>query len=210
MIPSRFDYHAPATIAEAIALLTKYPDDAKVLSGGQSLLPLLKLRLGQAGHLVDIGKIPGLEYIKEEGGMLRIGGRTRESALERSEIVQCAQGDAAPHREQQTIFHAVVLSAAPAPNNRDAVLLLLRDIALDPLDLAGSNGERAVAFLPLEPADPDLLVDPGRGGPLDVSQHVRQPAPYNVRDGSHKSEEALCVGTTAALCTHRRVRRPRR
>jgi carbon-monoxide dehydrogenase medium subunit len=88
MIPSRFDYHAPATIAEAVALLTKYPDDAKVLSGGQSLLPLLKLRLGQAGHLVDIGKIPGLEYIKEEGGMLRIGGRTRESALERSEIVQ--------------------------------------------------------------------------------------------------------------------------
>ncbi|MFL5420220.1 MAG: FAD binding domain-containing protein, partial [Myxococcales bacterium] len=88
MIPSRFDYHAPATIAEAVALLTKYPDDAKVLSGGQSLLPLLKLRLGQAAHLVDIGKIPGLEYIKEEGGMLRIGGRTRESALERSEIVQ--------------------------------------------------------------------------------------------------------------------------
>jgi len=88
MIPSRFDYHAPASIAEALALLAKYPDDAKVLSGGQSLLPLLKLRLGQAGHLVDIGKIPGLEYIKEEGGMLRIGGRTRESALERSEIIQ--------------------------------------------------------------------------------------------------------------------------
>ena len=88
MIPGSFDYHAPATIAEALALLAKYPDDAKVLSGGQSLLPLLKLRLGQTGHLVDIGKIPGLEYIKEEGGMLRIGGRTRESALERSEIVQ--------------------------------------------------------------------------------------------------------------------------
>ena len=88
MIPSSFDYHAPATLAEAVALLGKYPEDAKVLSGGQSLLPLLKLRLGQAGHLIDIGKIPGLEYIKEEGGMLRIGGRTRESALERSEIVQ--------------------------------------------------------------------------------------------------------------------------
>jgi len=88
VIPSRFDYHAPATLAEAVALLGQYPDDAKVLSGGQSLLPLLKLRLGQAGHLIDIGKIPGLEYIKEEGGMLRIGGRTRESALERSEIVQ--------------------------------------------------------------------------------------------------------------------------
>src|SRR5262249_22257471 len=59
-----------------------------VLSGGQSLLPLLKLRLGQATHLVDIGRIPGLEYIREEGGMLRIGGRTREAALERSELIR--------------------------------------------------------------------------------------------------------------------------
>jgi carbon-monoxide dehydrogenase medium subunit len=59
-----------------------------VLSGGQSLLPLLKLRLGHAEHLVDIGRIPGLEYVKEEGGMLRIGGRTRESALEQSELIR--------------------------------------------------------------------------------------------------------------------------
>ncbi len=88
MIPAAFDYHAPSTLSEAVALLTKFGDGAKVLSGGQSLLPLLKLRLGQADHLVDIGRIPGLEYIKEEGGMLRIGGRTRESALERSELIR--------------------------------------------------------------------------------------------------------------------------
>lgn len=88
MIPSSFDYHAPTTLPEAVALLAKYRDGAKVLSGGQSLLPLLKLRLGQAAHLVDIGRIPGLEYVKEEGGMLRIGGCTRESALEESELVR--------------------------------------------------------------------------------------------------------------------------
>jgi aerobic carbon-monoxide dehydrogenase medium subunit len=88
MIPASFDYHAPGTLPEALALLSKYGDDAKVLSGGQSLLPLLKLRLGQAGHLVDIGRIPGLEYIREDGGFLRIGGRTRESALEASEVVR--------------------------------------------------------------------------------------------------------------------------
>ena len=88
MIPASFDYHAPGSLPEALALLSKYGDDAKVLSGGQSLLPLLKLRLGQTGHLVDIGRIPGLEYIREDGGMLRIGGRTRESTLERSELVQ--------------------------------------------------------------------------------------------------------------------------
>ena len=87
MIPAPFDYHAPQTLEEAFALLETHRDEAKVLSGGQSLLPLLKLRLGAAGHLVDIGRIPGLEYIREEGGFLRIGGRTRESALERSALI---------------------------------------------------------------------------------------------------------------------------
>src|SRR5258708_28380600 len=88
MIPSAFEYHSPATVAEAVALLSRLGEGAKVLSGGQSLLPLLKLRLGQAEHLVDIGRIPGLEYIREEEGMLKIGGRTRESALEVSELVR--------------------------------------------------------------------------------------------------------------------------
>src|SRR5438445_75175 len=88
MIPAGFDYHAPSTLSEAVALLSRYGEGAKVLSGGQSLLPLLKLRLGHAEHLVDIGRIPGLEYVKEEGGVLRIGGRTRESALEQSELIR--------------------------------------------------------------------------------------------------------------------------
>jgi len=88
MIPATFEYYAPTSIKEATALLARLGDDAKVLSGGQSLLPLLKLRLGQTGHLIDIGRIPGLEYIREEGGFLRIGGRTRESALEDSEVVR--------------------------------------------------------------------------------------------------------------------------
>ena len=87
MIPSTFDYASPASISDAVALLAGQRDGAKVLSGGQSLLPLLKLRLGQVDKLVDIGRIPGLEYIKEEGGMLKIGGRTRESAIEHSELI---------------------------------------------------------------------------------------------------------------------------
>src|SRR4051812_49782396 len=75
MIPAAFDYHAPTSLPEAIALLSRLGDSAKVISGGQSLLPLLKLRLGTAEHLVDIGRISGLEYVREEGGFLRIGGR---------------------------------------------------------------------------------------------------------------------------------------
>lgn len=88
MIPAAFDYHAPTTLDEAVGLLSTHGEGAKVLSGGQSLLPLLKLRLGFASHLVDIGRIPGLEYIKEEDGYLKIGGATTESALERSELIR--------------------------------------------------------------------------------------------------------------------------
>ncbi|HET7825087.1 MAG TPA: xanthine dehydrogenase family protein subunit M [Anaeromyxobacter sp.] len=88
MIPPSFDYVAPQTLGEAVDLLGKSRDEAKVLSGGQSLLPMLKLRLGQPRLLVDIGRIPGLEHVEERDGVLSIGGRTREAALERSEIVR--------------------------------------------------------------------------------------------------------------------------
>ncbi|MGH7534010.1 MAG: FAD binding domain-containing protein, partial [Gemmatimonadales bacterium] len=88
MIPPSFDYHAPATLPDALKLLGQYGDDAKVLSGGQSLLPMLKLRLASPGHLVDIGRIPGLDYIREDGGFLKIGALVREAALEASSLVQ--------------------------------------------------------------------------------------------------------------------------
>ncbi len=87
MIPPPFDYHAPRTLPEALALLGQFGDEAKILSGGQSLLPLLKLRFAQPGHLIDIGRIPGLDYIKEEGGFLRIGALVREAALETSSLI---------------------------------------------------------------------------------------------------------------------------
>ena len=108
MIPAPFDYHAPQSLEEALDLLQRHRDDAKVLSGGQSLLPLLKLRLGAAGHLVDIGRIPGLEYIREEDGFLKIGGRTRESALEQSEIV---------HRRYPLLAETAAVIADPLVRN---------------------------------------------------------------------------------------------
>jgi carbon-monoxide dehydrogenase medium subunit len=112
MIPAPFDYHAPKSLAEAIALLQQHGDQAKVLSGGQSLLPLLKLRMGAAAHLVDIGRIPGLEYIKEEGGFLKIGGRTKESALERSDVI----------KQKYSIIHDTALVIAdPIVRNRATV-----------------------------------------------------------------------------------------
>jgi aerobic carbon-monoxide dehydrogenase medium subunit len=91
MIPASFEYHAPTSLPEAIGLLGKLGqagEEAKILSGGQSLLPLLKLRFARPGHLIDINRIPGLDYLKEEGGVLRIGALVREAALESSPVVR--------------------------------------------------------------------------------------------------------------------------
>ena len=88
MIPGVFEYHAPSSLGEATALLAKLGDDAKVLSGGQSLIPLMKLRLAAPHHLIDINGLPGLAYVREDGGALRIGGLTREADLEESDVVK--------------------------------------------------------------------------------------------------------------------------
>jgi carbon-monoxide dehydrogenase medium subunit len=88
MIPPSFEYLRPSTIPEAIALLKQHGDDAKILSGGQSLIPMMKLRLARPAHLIDINRIAGLEYIKEDGGYLKIGGLTREADLESSPVIK--------------------------------------------------------------------------------------------------------------------------
>lgn len=88
MIPPAFEYFRPKTIPEAIGFLQQYGDDAKILSGGQSLIPMMKFRLARPGYLVDINRIPGLSYIKEEGGYLKIGGLTREADLENSPLIR--------------------------------------------------------------------------------------------------------------------------
>ena len=88
MIPAAFQYHAPTTVGEATTLLARLGEEAKVLSGGQSLIPLMKLRLTSPAHVVDINGIPGLSGIREADGVLRIGGLTRESDLEESELIR--------------------------------------------------------------------------------------------------------------------------
>ena len=87
MIPPAFEYLRPSTIPEAIFLLQQYGDDAKILSGGQSLIPMMKLRLARPAYVIDINRIAGLSYIKEEDGNLKIGGLTREAEVEHSPIV---------------------------------------------------------------------------------------------------------------------------
>jgi carbon-monoxide dehydrogenase medium subunit len=87
MIPAPFDYHAPTTLDEAIALLGRLGDSAKILAGGQSLIPAMRFRLASPEVLVDIGRIRDLAYIEERGDHLAIGAMTREHALEASPAI---------------------------------------------------------------------------------------------------------------------------
>jgi aerobic carbon-monoxide dehydrogenase medium subunit len=82
MFPAAFDYIAPTALDEVLSLLSQHGDDAKVLAGGQSLIPLLKLRFAAPTILVDIGRVDGLEGIRRENGQVRIGARTRHRDVE--------------------------------------------------------------------------------------------------------------------------------
>ena len=88
MIAASFEYDAPSTLEEAIGLLKQHGDGAKILAGGHSLIPMMKLRFASPERVIDINGVPGLSYIKEDGGMLKIGAMTTESEVEHSDLLK--------------------------------------------------------------------------------------------------------------------------
>ena len=147
MIPSAFEYCAPTSVGEAIGLLKQHGSEAKILSGGMSLIPLMKLRLAAPRFLVDINGLPGLSYIKESDGFLKIGALTREADLERSELVRSkypiiadtASVIADPLVRNMATVGGNLAHGDPA-NDHPATML-----ALDAQVVAtGSNGERKI------------------------------------------------------------------
>jgi len=200
MIPAPFDYHAPQTLDEALALLQSHgaeSGEAKILSGGQSLLPLLKLRLGATGHLVDIGRIPGLEYLKEEDGFLKIGGRTRESALERSDLIrtrypllaETAAVIADPIVRNLATVGGNLAHGDPA-NDHPATMLALRAEVV----ATGPKGSRTVAI-----DDFFLGLFQTALAPDEILTEIRVPAPAPKSGGSYvKLERKVGDFATAA------------
>jgi carbon-monoxide dehydrogenase medium subunit len=197
MIPAPFDYHAPGSLAEAIGLLQQHGDDAKVLSGGQSLLPLLKLRLASTAHLVDIGRIPGLEYIKEEGGYLKIGGRTRESALERSDVIKAkypilhdtALVIADPLVRNRATVGGNLAHADPANDHPATMLALGAEVVA-----AGAGGERVIPITQFFTGIFSTALRPG-----EILVEIRIPAPPPRSGGAYvKLERKVGDFATAA------------
>jgi carbon-monoxide dehydrogenase medium subunit len=112
MKPAPFEYFDPRTVEEAVALLREHGEEAKLLAGGQSLMPLLNMRMARPEALVDLSRVAGLEYIRETDGALAIGAMTSKRAVERSELV----------RSRQPLLHAATrLVAHPQIRNRGTV-----------------------------------------------------------------------------------------
>jgi aerobic carbon-monoxide dehydrogenase medium subunit len=112
MIPPAFDYHAPRTVGEAIGLLDSLGSDAKLLAGGHSLLPMMKLRFAQPAHLIDLNRIPELRGICEDGNDVVIGAMTVENALIASPILQA---------KVPLLCEAAKLIADPQVRNRGTI-----------------------------------------------------------------------------------------
>jgi aerobic carbon-monoxide dehydrogenase medium subunit len=87
MKPAPFSYHRPDTLATAVATLAAFGDEAKVLAGGQSLVPVMALRLGRFGHIVDLGRVSALNYVRDDGGSVAVGAMTAQATAGRDPLV---------------------------------------------------------------------------------------------------------------------------
>ncbi len=198
MIPPRFDYVAPSTLDEAVGILRTEGDEAKPLSGGQSLIPLLKLRLASPRLLVDLNRIPGLDVLVEETGQLRIGALVRESQIEGSSLVRSRYpllADAAgvvadPVVRNRATLCGNIAHADPA-NDHPAALMALEATAI----ARGPAGERAIPIADFFTGLFSTALQPD-----ELLVEVRIPAPAARSAGAYlKLERKVGDFATAAV-----------
>jgi carbon-monoxide dehydrogenase medium subunit len=204
MIPAQFNYEAPTTLDEALTLLAANPDDAKILAGGHSLIPAMKLRLAQPALLVDIGRINDLAYIREDGDRILIGAMTTHYQVESSARLQeicpllpaCASqiGDVQV-RNKGTIGGSIAHSD-PAGDWPAAIIALRAEMVV-----AGKNGERAIK------AD-DFFVDllTTALAPTEILREIRIPKPvgrfgHAYQKVRHPASGFAVVGVAVAIQT---------
>jgi len=202
MIPAAFDYAQPKSLPEAVRLLQQHPDEAKVLAGGQSLIPLMKFRLAQPTLLVDVNSISELAFIQEVDGELRIGALTRESALETAPsvrdrypiLLETTEHIADPLVRNLATVGGNVAHGDPA-NDHPATMLALRATVV----MFGPNGTRTI------PID-EFFVDTFQTAlqPEEILTEIRVPAPTGHSGGAYmklerKVGDFAIVGVAAQL-----------
>lgn len=148
MIPASFEYHAAQSVDDALQLLAKYGAGAKLLAGGHSLIPALKLRLQSVEHLIDLGKIAGLDSVKEADGKIAIGALTTHHAVESSEVVrkkcpllaECASTIGDVQVRNRGTIGGSLSHADPAADYPAAILALGAEI-----EATSAKGQRSIA-----------------------------------------------------------------
>ena len=175
MIPRDFEYHAPKSIPDALGLLAQFGDEAKLLAGGHSLLPMMKMRFAQPGHLIDLGRIAELKGIREEGGTIRIGAMTTENELIWSKLLQdkcplLVEG-ARLISDPQVRYKGTIggdISHGDPGNDHPALMLALSALFV----LRSAAGERTVAADGFFLGTYDTLMEPG-----EIMTEIRIPVP---------------------------------
>ena len=201
MLPPRFDYRRPGSLEEAVDLLAEHGDQAKVLAGGQSLIPLLKFRLAAPAVVVDVNRVPGLDGLAEEGGHLRIGALVRHATLEREASLRGrypAIAAAAPQISDPLVRNLGTVggSLAHADPSGDWGAVML---ALGASVVARSRrGEREIPVR-------ELFRDPFTTSlePDELLTEVRVPAPAGPVGGTYlKLERKVGDFATVAVAVH--------
>ena len=209
MKPPPFEYHAPATVEEAGALLTSL-EDAKVLAGGQSLVPLLNFRLARPAHLIDINRIPGLDAIYERDGGVAVQALARQSAVEDSELV--ARVCPLLSRAMGLIAHRVIrnrgtlcgsLAHADPASELPAVLLALGGN----VTARSTRGERVIAagdlftsVMQTALAPDELLVEawfPASRGPAGIAEESRRHGDFALAGAVRAGDRLALFGVAA-------------
>jgi carbon-monoxide dehydrogenase medium subunit len=200
MLPSRFEYHRPDSLEEALQLLTEHGDEAKVLAGGQSLIPVMKLRLAAPAHVVDIGRL-GLDAIAESGDRLAIGALARHRDLERSDLLKARyplMAAAAPLISDPIVRNLGTIGGslchADPAGDWGSVMLALRASVV----LRSQRGERE---MPMS----EFLVDTFTTAiePDEILTEVRIPQPDGPSGGTYlKLERKVGDFATVAAAIH--------
>jgi len=184
LIPGSFDYVVAKSVSDAVSLLQQHGDEAKILAGGQSLIPLLRFRLAAPSVLIDINRIADLEYIQETDGILHIGALTREAELDHSQLIRTrypilfdtSSMVADPVVRNWATVGGNIAHADPA-NDHPATML-----ALDALVVAvGPDGERAI---PIATFFADTTFETTLR-PNEVLTEIRVPAPKERSGGAY-------------------------
>lgn len=201
MIPANFTYHKATSIKDAIALAQSLGEEAKYMSGGHSLLPMMKLRFATPEHIIDISKIEGLSYIKEDGDLLKIGAMTTQTELEHNPLL----------KERYPIFgDAVWLTADPsvrnfgtiggniahgdAANDQPALMLAMRAVII----AEGSDGKKTIPIDEFFHGFYMTALEPG-----DILTEIQIPkAKKNTGGAYHKVERKVGDYATAGVAVH--------